>query len=109
MTSPVVNPVTRATRIRLRRAWTADWEDVNPVLNDGEPGYDKSNNMIKIGDGVTPWKQLPYLTPPPTAPVIISGDVAMDVVMTTHIEDETPHPAYDDGPSLLLLYQNAKV
>lgn len=26
-----------------------------------------------------------------------------------HIEDETPHEVYDNGPSLALLYENAKV
>lgn len=27
----------------------------------------------------------------------------------THIHDATPHPVYDDAPSLVLLYHNAKV
>lgn len=26
-----------------------------------------------------------------------------------HINSETPHPVYDDGPSLALIYENAKV
>lgn len=31
------------------------------------------------------------------------------VALVTHINSLTPHPVYDDGPSFLLLYQNAKV
>jgi hypothetical protein len=26
-----------------------------------------------------------------------------------HIDSELPHPVYDDGPSLTLIYENAKV
>ena len=33
----------------------------------------------------------------------ISGDLA------EHVDSPLPHPVYDDGPSLELLYQNAKV
>ncbi len=95
-------------RIRLRRAWASDWERVNPTLDDGEPGFDKSANMLKIGDGETPWIQLEYLTPPEGG-TIVTGDAAIDALMDSHIKDPTPHPVYDDGPSLVLLYQNAKV
>lgn len=29
--------------------------------------------------------------------------------LSAHVNSETPHPVYDDGPSLALLYANAKV
>jgi hypothetical protein len=32
-----------------------------------------------------------------------------DSALALHIADPEPHPAYDDGPSLFLLYENAKV
>lgn len=32
----------------------------------------------------------------------------MSYLVAEHIESQTPHPVYDDGPSFLLLYQNAK-
>ena len=107
MTMPTPSPAA-IRRIRFRRAWAEDWETVNPVLADGEPGYDRSNNMLKVGDGATPWTELSYLTPP-ESDVIITGDVAIDSVMASHIRDKTPHPVYDDGPSFALLYNNAKV
>lgn len=45
-------------------------------------------------------------------PIDISGDTELDPDNSTlpqHVNSETPHPVYDDGPSLTLLYANAKV
>jgi hypothetical protein len=50
------------TRIKLRRDTAANWNTRNPVLAFGEPGYDTTNNKIKVGDGVTAWQDLDYLT-----------------------------------------------
>lgn len=30
-------------------------------------------------------------------------------LLLEHINSETPHPVYDDGPDLAILYENAKV
>lgn len=104
-------PLNVQARIRFRRAWSHEWKNVNPILRDGEPGYDKSLNLVKIGDGVSPWNDLPYLNAALEKPDtdVITGDVVIDEVMAAHINDTSPHPVYDDGPSLVLLYQNAKV
>lgn len=72
---------------------------INPVLAEGEPGYEVDSGKVKIGDGLRPWSELPY----------VSGDGVPMSALIEHVEDETPHPAYDEGPSLLLLYENAKV
>ncbi len=29
-----------------------------------------------------------------------------DAILSDHVSDETPHPAYDDLPSLTLLFEN---
>jgi hypothetical protein len=47
--------------LQLRSDTAANWAAANPVLLDGELGYDKTNNVLKIGDGVTPWNSLPDL------------------------------------------------
>jgi hypothetical protein len=109
VTTPVT--VAQATRIRLRRAWSADWDRINPVLTAGEPGYDRTLNMLKIGDGVTPWRELSYLTPPPGSTPTASTPVEYPtaVSLAEHEADVTPHAVYDNGPSLVLIYQNAKV
>lgn len=90
----------RLPRFKLRRDSAANWSEVDPVLSDGEPGYDKTSKRLKIGDGVTPWSQLNYVTSD-------TPDTELD--LTGHINAELPHPVYDDGPSFELLYQNAKV
>lgn len=50
-----------STTIRLRRGTAARWAEVNPILALGEPGFVYDSNKLKIGDGVTPWNNLPYL------------------------------------------------
>lgn len=39
------------------------------------------------------------------------GDPGVDTadLLLEHINSETPHPVYDDGPDLTVLYENAKV
>ncbi len=42
---------------------SAQWATVNPVLENGELGYERTaeNKVLwKIGDGVTPWNDIPY-------------------------------------------------
>lgn len=51
----------RITNIKVRRGSSVEWDQVNPVLDDGELGYDKTNKIIKIGNGITPWKNLSFL------------------------------------------------
>lgn len=46
------------TSITLRKGTASQWSDSNPILASGEPGYDITNNIIKIGDGVTQWNNL---------------------------------------------------
>jgi len=44
--------------IQLRRDTAANWASANPVLASGQPGYDTTNKILKIGDGVTAWASL---------------------------------------------------
>lgn len=46
------------TRIQLRKGTASSWASTNPVLASGEPGYDTTNNILKIGNGVTSWSSL---------------------------------------------------
>lgn len=104
-------------RIQLRRDESLKWLSVNPVLANGEPGYESDTGKFKIGDGHSRWSSLEYFVPgvqtdggPPTDGGTGPGDSdAVLAALAAHIQSLTPHPVYDDGPSLLLLYQNAKV
>lgn len=45
----------------LRQATTGEWGSYNPTLASGEPGYDTTTGILKIGDNVNPWNSLPSL------------------------------------------------
>lgn len=87
------------SRIQFRRGNSDFWEDENPILRPGEPGYEKNTRRLKIGDGVTHWRELPYF----------GGADEVPLELQDHINSQTPHPVYDDGPSLAIIYENAKV
>ena len=47
-----------ATKIQLRRDTATNWATTNPVLSQGEAGYDITNGILKIGNGLTAWNGL---------------------------------------------------
>lgn len=49
-----------AFRIQLRRDTSLKWSINNPILLDGEIGYETNTTYMKIGDGNTYWNDLPY-------------------------------------------------
>ena len=51
-----------ATRIQKRRDTAANWTAANPVLAQGEEGFELDTNKEKIGNGTTAWNSLPYKT-----------------------------------------------
>lgn len=54
------------TKIKLRRDTAANWASANPVLALGEPGYDTTNNELRVGNGTSAWASL--------APIATSAD-----------------------------------
>lgn len=110
-------PVEVDITYQLRRGTAQRWMQVDPVLGPSEPGHEVDTGRLKIGDGTKRWSQLEYfLVESDVRDMILDalgnaggGDGTSDVALASHINDPTPHPAYDDAPSLLLLYQNAKV
>ncbi len=50
---------TANVKFRLRRGTAAEW--ATPplvVLSNGEPGFDTTNNILKIGNGINTWAAL---------------------------------------------------
>lgn len=45
-------------RIFLRRDSASNFASTNPVLSEGEPAFDTTNQILKVGDGVTAWNSL---------------------------------------------------
>ena len=53
-----------ADLIQFKRGSLVTWIQKNPILSPGEPGFVKDGqgqNVLKIGDGSTPWNDLPYV------------------------------------------------
>lgn len=77
------------TTIQLRRDTLAKWNEINPVLAAGEIALVDKNNgvgskkwVVRIGDGVTEFKNLPetdYVINEQLAPYALSADVASQV------------------------------
>jgi hypothetical protein len=52
------------TTFKLRRGYLEKWEEVNPVLAEGEPGWALDAFILKIGDGQLRWTELPAINVP---------------------------------------------
>ncbi len=50
-----------AVRIQMRRGTSSEWNSADPILNEGEIGYNSTLGQIKIGDGTSDWSALTYL------------------------------------------------
>lgn len=98
-------------RLQFRRGKADFWTDENPVLRTGEPGYETDTRLFKIGDGVTPWRELPYSSGvgaslPPELYDELVNDLTSQIA--PQIEDAVMG-SLEAAPSLFLIYQNAKV
>jgi hypothetical protein len=49
-----------ATKIQVRRDSSADWTTINPVLSEGEIGFETNTGKFKIGNGSSAWSALSY-------------------------------------------------
>ena len=72
------------TTFQVKRGTAARWEELNPILNPGEPGFEMDTFKLKIGNGSTPWKELPSVNDVDiskyiTIEDIINGDVILPV------------------------------
>lgn len=66
------------THIQQRRDNFAIWTMLNPVLMEGEAGHEKDTGRWKLGDGVTPYNDLPYKSGVDSV-AGMTGDVDLDV------------------------------
>jgi len=60
--------------IQIRRDTAATWTAINPVLASGEFAVETDTDQMKLGDGVTAWSGLAYLTAGPQGIQGIQGD-----------------------------------
>ena len=49
-------------RLIVKNDSSENWSERNPVLLAGEPGYSSDKKILKFGDGVTNWNELPSIS-----------------------------------------------
>jgi hypothetical protein len=65
-----------AVNILLRRGTAAEWTASNPILLEGEVGVETDTKKLKVGDGLTVWASLPYITLTPAAAASLYAPIA---------------------------------
>ena len=63
------------TTFQVKRGTAARWEELNLILNPGEPGFEMDTFKLKIGNGSTPWKELPYVNDVDISKYITIADI----------------------------------
>jgi len=76
----MANCTNTTVRFKLRRSTDTLWLEANPVLLEGEPAYSINSNLLKIGDGIRNWSQLPYINTAGAAG--IDGQIGVPTNMT---------------------------
>jgi hypothetical protein len=46
--------------MQQRRGTSEQWTSANPILSEGEVGFETDNSQFKVGDGVNQWEDLAY-------------------------------------------------
>ncbi len=99
-----------ATQIKLRRDTAANWASANPVLGQGEPGYDLTNEKLKIGDGTTAWTALGFINDQVTVDRLVNG--SNDLVLNEDGTVTLPANGFikdSTGAIVTLGYNNGKL
>lgn len=78
------------TRIQLARYTAAQWASANPVLLQGEPGWEIDSGNLKIGNGTSTWNTLPYFGDSADSPqVTLNGTTAGTAVSSQPFQGAT--------------------
>lgn len=83
--------------IKLRRDTTANWATDNPVLAEGETGWDTDLLRVKLGDGVTAWNALPWAADEAASVAAeTAARIAADTALATSVTNEATARAAAD-------------
>jgi hypothetical protein len=102
-------------KIKFRRDTAAAWTQANPVLAQGEPGFEHDTGLFKIGDGATVWTSLDYasgsggdsLTDDKAVTVTVGNTDYFAIVNRANNDDdgvESSAVAYDSDNNLITLH-----
>ncbi len=82
--------------MRWRRGTAAQWTSADPILLDGEPGYETDTGNLKVGDGSTAWTSLPYYSSAAGIPDTIL-DAKGDLIAASAVDTAAILPVGTDG------------
>ena len=79
--------------IQFKRGTESEWTDKNPILEDAELGYNKTNKKFKIGNGKANWNDLGYYLEEEvgkgiTKAYVSDGKILLELLDKSHIEVE---------------------
>jgi hypothetical protein len=70
-----------ASRIRIRRGTTTQWNSSTKILETGELGLDTTLNKIKAGNGSSIWSALPYINVLPSELTELAQDAVESAII----------------------------
>lgn len=80
-------------RMRLRRRSSSEWNSTNPVLAQGEVGYDLDLKTLKVGDGTSPWSELEAHSSDPELITILDDRYATTDTLGEYLDTHAPEIA----------------
>lgn len=69
--------------LKLRNGSSSEWDSKNPILAEGEAGYDTTKKILKIGDGTAAWNDIPDIVSVSLKKVTGSGNISVTVENNT--------------------------
>ena len=96
-------------RIQLRRDTAENWTSINPILAEGEIGYETTGfKRMKVGDGRTRWAALAYFNVGPTGKLGTTGPIGPPgEASNTGATGPTGVPGLSSGVTFQLNYTSA--
>lgn len=92
-----------ASQIKLRRGTAAQWTSANPVLAQGEAGFETDTYKLKIGNGTSTWNALTYFSPTPD----LSAYLTQASASTTYLTQASASTTYATKTELTNLIDGA--
>jgi hypothetical protein len=89
-----------ATKIQVRRGSSSNWTTTNPVLSEGEIGYETDSGKFKIGNGSSAWSALDYFLDSSD----LSGYLTTSSASTTYLTQASASTNYLTKASASITY-----
>lgn len=91
------NNISSGPYTQFKSGTSAQWTVDNPVLGDGEPGYESDTKVFKIGDGVSAWSDLTSIGGSSSSGLLTDGPIYT-------LEDNSGTQTLADGASHTIVY-----